>query len=93
MHSFTSVSSAPLCPKEIFLSNIIILVADLQAFCISSAGKGRNNLTLIKPTFSPSLRNSSTTILDVPVDLLVWSAALGLALGPLYEFIRRLEVK
>lgn len=29
----------------------------------------------------------------VPVDILTWSVAFGLALGPLYEYIRRLAVK
>ncbi|MDP2631357.1 MAG: hypothetical protein Q8P30_01140 [Candidatus Uhrbacteria bacterium] len=43
--------------------------------------------------FSIGPISGTATFLDVPVDLLVWSAALGLALGPLYEFIRRLEVK
>lgn len=36
---------------------------------------------------------SSATIGTVPVDLIIWSIALGLALGPLYEFVRRLEVR
>ena len=35
---------------------------------------------------------SSTLILGVPGDLLAWSASLGLAIGPLYEFIRRFEL-
>lgn len=30
---------------------------------------------------------------NVPVDLITWSAAFGLALGPLYEYIRRVAVK
>ncbi len=30
---------------------------------------------------------------NVPVDILTWSVAFGLALGPLYEYIRRLAVK
>ena len=30
--------------------------------------------------------------LDVPVDLLLWSLALGFALGPIYEYARRLEL-
>jgi hypothetical protein len=29
----------------------------------------------------------------VPMDLITWSAAFGLALGPLYEYIRRLSVR
>ncbi len=33
------------------------------------------------------------TIASVPIDLLVWSIAVGLVLGPMYEFVRRLEVK
>lgn len=36
---------------------------------------------------------SSSTLLGVHTDLLLWSAALGLAIGPLYEFIRRFELK
>ncbi|MCH8049769.1 hypothetical protein IH979_03635, partial [Patescibacteria group bacterium] len=36
---------------------------------------------------------SDASIGNVPVDLLIWSAALGLAFGPLYEYIRRLELK
>lgn len=30
---------------------------------------------------------------NVPIDILTWSVAFGLALGPLYEYIRRLAVK
>lgn len=30
---------------------------------------------------------------NVPMDILTWSVAFGLALGPLYEYIRRLAVK
>lgn len=36
---------------------------------------------------------SAAFVGGVPVDLLVWSSALGLALGPLYEYIRRLELR
>lgn len=35
---------------------------------------------------------SSVTVLGVPADLLIWSFAAGLVLGPLYEYIRTLEV-
>lgn len=30
---------------------------------------------------------------NIPIDILTWSVAFGLALGPLYEYIRRLAVK
>lgn len=36
---------------------------------------------------------TSAFIGNVPLDLIIWSAALGLALGPLYEYIRRFELK
>lgn len=35
---------------------------------------------------------SAAFIGNVPVDLIIWSLALGLALGPLYEYIRRYEL-
>ena len=35
---------------------------------------------------------SNQYILDVPVDLIFWSLAAGLALGPLYEYIRTVEL-
>ncbi|MBU0613778.1 hypothetical protein KJ766_00630, partial [Patescibacteria group bacterium] len=36
---------------------------------------------------------SDLTILSVPVDLLVWSLAFGIVLGPIYEYIRRFELE
>lgn len=36
---------------------------------------------------------SDVPFLGVPLDLLLWSVAAGLALGPLYEFIRTFELK
>ncbi|MFH1712333.1 MAG: hypothetical protein ABH846_03825 [Patescibacteria group bacterium] len=36
---------------------------------------------------------SDASIFSVPLDLIIWSAALGLALGPLYEYIRRMQLK
>jgi len=43
--------------------------------------------------FTISPITSSATFLGVPADLLLWSIAAGLVLGPLYEFIRTLELK
>ncbi|MFH1631591.1 MAG: hypothetical protein ABIA47_01015 [bacterium] len=64
-----------------FLTTIIVFLASLLATLFTG----------VDFTIGPI--SSTATFLDVPVDLLVWSAALGLALGPLYEFIRRFEVK
>lgn len=36
---------------------------------------------------------SGVTILGAPADLLLWSMAAGLGLGPLYEYIRTLELE
>ncbi len=43
--------------------------------------------------FSSSLIASHGYLWNVPLDLVTWSAAFGLALGPMYEYIRRLTVK
>ena len=43
--------------------------------------------------FTSSVIESRGYIGSVPVDILTWSVAFGLALGPLYEYIRRLAVK
>lgn len=39
------------------------------------------------------LISNNGTFGSVPIDLITWSAAFGLALGPLYEYIRRLSVR
>ena len=43
--------------------------------------------------FSVAPISSDAAVFGVPLDLLLWSAAAGLALGPLYEYIRTLELK
>lgn len=39
------------------------------------------------------LITSSGAIAGVPTDLLLWSLGLGIVLGPLYEYVRRVELK
>lgn len=43
--------------------------------------------------FTSTFITEGSRIGNVPVDILTWSVAFGLALGPLYEYIRRLAVK
>ena len=40
-----------------------------------------------------SFINVETYFAGVPVELLLWSLALGIVLGPLYEYTRRIELK
>lgn len=50
-------------------------------------------LYLTPEDFSTLLIAENGRIGNVPVDLVTWSVAFGLALGPLYEYVRRLTVK
>ncbi len=43
--------------------------------------------------FASTLIAENGYVGNVPIDILTWSVAFGLALGPLYEYIRRLAVK
>ncbi|HCC84019.1 TPA: hypothetical protein DEP96_04185 [Candidatus Uhrbacteria bacterium] len=43
--------------------------------------------------FSSTLIAEHGYLWNVPLDLVTWSVAFGLALGPMYEYIRRLTVK
>jgi len=45
------------------------------------------------PTQNNSIFISDKIFLGIPIEFLVWAIALGLLIGPLYEFIRRLELK
>lgn len=42
--------------------------------------------------FTSTLIGSTGLIGNIPSDILTWSVAFGLALGPLYEYVRRLAV-
>lgn len=50
-------------------------------------------LFLTPEDFGTLLVAGSGRIGNVPTDLVTWSIAFGLALGPLYEYVRRLTVK
>lgn len=50
-------------------------------------------LFLTPDNFSSLLIADNGYIGNIPTDLITWSVAFGLALGPLYEYIRRLAVK
>ena len=68
-----------------------IASALLTAFIVFTSAWIASQFAQIDFTIAPVA--SSTTVLGVPADLLVWSAAIGLAIGPLYEFIRRFELE
>ena len=47
----------------------------------------------VSPESSELLFVESTTLfLGIPTDLLLWGFALGFALGPLYEYVRKLKL-
>ena len=58
---------------------IVFLVAELAAFFTSQP-------------FSGDIISTSTTVGSVPLDLILWSVGIGLLLGPIYEYIRRIEL-
>lgn len=59
---------------------VVFLAAELAAFFTSQP-------------VSISLIESSGSIGSVPSDLILWSIGIGLLLGPLYEYIRRIQLK
>ncbi|MBU1126125.1 MAG: hypothetical protein ABH826_03315 [Patescibacteria group bacterium] len=63
------------------LTTIVVFIAGTLVSTISGA------------TLDVSLVESSKMIGSVPLDLLLWSLALGLAAGPLYEYTRHIELK
>ncbi len=65
--------------------------AVLTAFVVFLSAWVASQFAQIDFTIAPVV--STSTVLGVPADLLIWSAALGLAIGPMYEFIRRFELK
>lgn len=67
-----------------------LLSGFLTAFAVFTAATVAQ--LFFEPTESGAIISSST-FLGVHTDLLLWSLALGLAIGPLYEFIRRFELK
>ena len=94
-------------PNAVFLSAIFVAIytlshrqdllidtlasAVLTAFVVFISSWIASQFAGVDFDISPIV--SSATFLGVPVDLLLWSGALGLAIGPLYEFIRRFELE
>jgi len=66
--------------SAILTALVVFLSAELAAFFT------------IQP-FSASIISSSYTVGSVPLDLILWSLGIGLFLGPLYEYTRRIELK
>lgn len=65
--------------------------AVLTAFVVFASAWIASQFAEIDFTIAPVV--STDTVLGVPADLLIWSLAVGLAIGPMYEFIRRFELK
>lgn len=63
-----------------FLTTFIVLMAGI----IASATIGTE--------FSLSMIRSQDTVFGVPVDMLLWAVACGIALGPIYEFVRKIKI-
>ena len=93
-------------PTAVFLSALLVTVytlshrkdllldtlmsAGLTGFVVFVAAWVAYQFVSIDFSIAPVV--SSTIVLGVPADLLLWSVALGLAIGPMYEFIRGLEL-
>ncbi|MFA6522087.1 MAG: hypothetical protein WCT24_00645 [Patescibacteria group bacterium] len=69
------------CIWSMVLTTIVVFIAASMASYFAE----------IDFTIAPLLSN--TTLWNIPVDLLIWSATFGLALGPLYEYIRRFDLR
>ena len=65
--------------------------AFLTAFIVFTASTLTSTITGIDISIAPIASNRM--ILDVPMDLLLWALGAGLVLGPLYEYVRTLELK
>lgn len=94
-------------PTAFFLASVILaiyivshrhdLFADaiwssfLTAFVVYLSTVLASTFTQTDFTIAPIV--SGNLFLGAPLDLVLWAAAAGLALGPLYEFIRTLELK
>ncbi len=63
----------------------------LTTFVVLIAGVIATTATEVEFTLSPI--RGYDTVLGVPVDLLLWAVACGIALGPIYEFIRNIKIK
>lgn len=68
-----------------------ILSAILTAFVVFISSWIASQFASVDLDIAPIV--SDMFFLGVPVDLLLWSSALGLAIGPMYEFIRRFELE
>ena len=62
------------------LMGIVMTVIGFVAYSISAE---QSQLLFIE---------SSSTLFGIPTDLLLWAFALGFALGPLYEYVRKLKI-
>lgn len=65
--------------------------AFLTAFIAFVAATLTSSITGIDLSIAPIV--SDKMIVDVPLDLLLWAMGAGLVLGPLYEYVRTLELK
>jgi hypothetical protein len=63
----------------------------LTTFVVVLAGTIAASVTEVEYVISPI--RSHDLVLGVPFDLLLWAIACGLALGPIYEFIRNIKIK
>ncbi|MBT4857088.1 hypothetical protein HON52_02775 [Candidatus Uhrbacteria bacterium] len=68
-----------------------IASALLTAFVVFLAGELAALFTGVP--ISISIIETSGSIGSVPTDLLLWSLGVGLLLGPLYEYVRRFQLK
>lgn len=75
--------------KDLLIDSLVSAL--LTGFIVFIAAWIASSFSAIDFTISPI--SSTSTFLAVPIDLLLWSGAIGLAIGPLYEFIRRFELK